>query len=622
MPPPSSTGLRPVALPAAKHTTTRKGHARPPLCVAAPLPLCVVALLCLAAPTWSQPSGPPRPPGGVYNPYQPLLRQGPLPDAVQQALQGILLFPGQEAAAIPGAVHLKPPVALSPLLPVTPAGVAPSPVLPATPAAVDQRSVLYLTRLQAGDHAPEVREWLRGLPMAQVISLLEKTPWRKDDHAVCDALVQTLLTTHHLNPAKADDLSPLCALRVAQSLGAQGDRRCEPVFERLLDQQRDNEALAVPAVLAFAEYYRFVGDYAKSAETFLRAEDYTDEKPTVANCTVEAARAYMQAGNDAEAERLYAEVPKYGYGWATGAAVLDWAGLLTRKGQHEEAREVLRRPVTGRYSDQIRVALLQYLGYSFYLAGDFGAAQAYSRQAIAQYVSLSDPLKGEGLDTARNAAEACLRWVSLWQRSPLRVVPDCLHLAAEVGDDMSSGVFVVETHRSLPLRFESDCPGVRAEVEGVVNHPFCTRHHVRVNAHIQPGRATATVVITTPEHAPGRATLRVSMEGERRIRWNPGRVFFGFIRPGERAEVVVRATGPAGLQLTRITCEAPWLEASASVSESTDTRAEWVIRVCARKDSLPAGACANGVVRVRTDLPGEEVMVLPCYAHVLRERPD
>ncbi|PJB60897.1 MAG: hypothetical protein CO096_31600, partial [Armatimonadetes bacterium CG_4_9_14_3_um_filter_66_14] len=64
----------------------------------------------------------------------------------------------------------------------------------------------------------------------------------------------------------------------------------------------------MPAVLAFAEYYRFIGDYAKSAETFLRAKDYTQAGNTLANCTVEAARAYMQAGNDVEAERLYKHV--------------------------------------------------------------------------------------------------------------------------------------------------------------------------------------------------------------------------------------------------------------------------------------------------------------------------
>jgi len=81
-------------------------------------------LLCFAlTPSHSQPPGPPRPPGGIYDPYRPLVHQGPLPDAVQQALQGILLFPAQ-AAALPGAVHLKP-------------GIAPSPVLPLTPLAVD-----------------------------------------------------------------------------------------------------------------------------------------------------------------------------------------------------------------------------------------------------------------------------------------------------------------------------------------------------------------------------------------------------------------------------------------------------------------------------------------------------
>ena len=59
-------------------------------------------LLCFAlTPSHPQPPGPPRPPGGVYNPYQPLIRQGPLPDAVQQALRGILLFPAQAAASLP-----------------------------------------------------------------------------------------------------------------------------------------------------------------------------------------------------------------------------------------------------------------------------------------------------------------------------------------------------------------------------------------------------------------------------------------------------------------------------------------------------------------------------------------
>jgi hypothetical protein len=333
---------------------------------------------------------------------------------VQQALRGILLFPAQ-AAALPGAVHLKPGIAPSPVLPLTPSGVAPSPVHPVTPAAVhpltgvpvhpptpsgvDQRSVLYLTRLQAGDHTPEVREWLKTLPKEQVISLLAKTPWRKDDHAVCDALVQTLLETHGVTPDKAGDLPPLCALRVAQSLGSRGDKRCEAVFERLLEQHRDNEALAVPAVLAFAEYYQFVGDYAKSAETFLRAKDCTQASNTLANCTVEAARAYAVAGMDSEAAKLYGQVPAHGYGWATGIALYAGAIRLAGQGAFEQAMQILETPILGQYADQVE--LLVELGRTqcCYLAGDLAEARKHATRGLTLSHALGERmLKGEGLE--------------------------------------------------------------------------------------------------------------------------------------------------------------------------------------------------------------------------------
>ncbi|NCP33268.1 MAG: hypothetical protein COY42_31875 [Armatimonadetes bacterium CG_4_10_14_0_8_um_filter_66_14] len=132
----------------AKNAKTREGPFGPSLCVSAPLRLCVLALACLATPCRSQPAGPPRPPGGTYNPYQPLIRQGPLPDAVQQALQGILLFPaavnprtGALAHSLtPSAVHLKPSVTPSAVDPLTGSlahPLTPSPVLPITPSAGD-----------------------------------------------------------------------------------------------------------------------------------------------------------------------------------------------------------------------------------------------------------------------------------------------------------------------------------------------------------------------------------------------------------------------------------------------------------------------------------------------------
>jgi len=473
-------------------------------------------LLCFAlTPSHPQPPGPPRPPGGIYNPYQPLIRQGPLPAAVQQALQGILLFPAQ-AAALPGAVHLKPGTAPSPVLPLTPVVVDPltgTPAHPLTPAAVDQRSVLYLMRLQAGDRAPEVRQWLKSLPKDQVISLLEKTPWRKDDHAVCDALVQTLLETHGVTPEKAAELPPLCALRVAQSLGSRGDKRCEPVFERLLEQHRANEALAVPAVLAFAEYYRFIGDYAKSAETFLRAKDHTQASNTLANCTVEAARAYMQAGNEAEAERLYGEVAKYGYGWATGVALYDRAKRLVDLGRHDEARRLLQQPVSGQYAEQVQVVLLSTLGLSHYMTGDFASARKYCQEALTQYERLRDRLEGEGVDEKALQARTLLTLMGQWSRQPFVCEPREIRVVAAKTGERATAItrrFTISSSRPLRFTASTDAADVQAWLEDTGwGRPTSDSErtqseiagYIRISLGTRPAARTATLILSSPDIA-------------------------------------------------------------------------------------------------------------------------
>ena len=109
MRPPRSTGCQPLARPSAKNAKVRDGLGLSFLRAVASPGLCVVALACLVPPCWSQPRGRPRPPGGAYDPYRPLVHQGPLPAAVQQALQRILILPGQAAAALPRAVP--PPLA-------------------------------------------------------------------------------------------------------------------------------------------------------------------------------------------------------------------------------------------------------------------------------------------------------------------------------------------------------------------------------------------------------------------------------------------------------------------------------------------------------------------------------
>ncbi|NCO43418.1 MAG: hypothetical protein GW892_32515, partial [Armatimonadetes bacterium] len=570
-----------------------------------------------------------------YDPYRPLIQQGPLPAAVQQALQGILLFPAQGAAALPGAVHLKPGIApspvlpvttsgsaLSPLLPVTPAAVDPltgSPVHPPTPSAVDQRSVLYLTRLQAGDHAPEVMEWLESLPKEQVISLLEKTPWRKDDHAVCDALVQVLLDTHQVPPEKAAELPPLCALRVAQSLGARGDKRCEPVFERLLDQHRANEALAVPAVLAFAEYYQFVGDHAKSAETFRRAKDYTKAANTLANCTVEAARSYMQAGSEAEAERLYGEVAKYGYGWATGMALVDQARCLIQAGEYGQARTLLSTPVAGRYSDQIRVGTLLWLACCDYRTGDLDSADRHCTEVIEQYQGLPTPLGGEGLEELVREAEMCKEWIARWRRSPLQSIPPRLRVTVARNQKATRVRFLVRSPREIALRAHCPDPRVRPSLGATWRRPH--DYYVETEGWVDIDSASLkedlSVEIGISSLEDEEATVRVVIPLEVRcacpVRASPNQLWFGFVLGGERTERTLELSASTPFQ---IHAAGAGDAAVSVVAANAPTRAKvQVLRVTLQPVHL-RGAQVGGQLTIVTDLNREEPLLVPYVAYV------
>jgi len=321
------------------------------------------------------------------------------------------------------------------------------------------------------------------------------------------------LETNQVTPEKADELPPLCALRVAQSLGSRGDKRCEPVFERLLEQHRANEALAVPAVLAFAEYYRFIGDYAKSAETFLRAKDHTQASNTLANCTVEAARAYMQAGNEAEAERLYGEVAKYGYGWATGVALYDRAKRLVDLGRHDEARRLLQQPVSGQYAEQVQVVLLSTLGLSHYMTGDFASARKYCQEALTQYERLRDRLEGEGVDEKALQARTLLTLMGQWSRQPFVCEPREIRVVAAKTGERATAItrrFTISSSRPLRFTASTDAADVQAWLEDTGwGRPTSDSErtqseiagYIRISLGTRPAARTATLILSSPDIA-------------------------------------------------------------------------------------------------------------------------
>jgi len=462
-------------------------------------------------------------------------------------------------------------------------------------------------------------EWLKSLPKAQVIALLEKTPWRKDDHAVCDALVQTLLETHHLALEKAAELPPLCALRVAQSLGSHGDKRCEPVFERLLDQHRDNEAVAVPAVLAFAEYYRLVGDYAKSAETFLRAKDYTQAGNTLANCTVEAARAYMQAGNDVEAERLYKHVASYGYGWATGLSLYDRASRLIREDRHEEARELLSTPVEGAYADQIGIALLALRGYSHYWQGNITEAERDSGKALVRYSELANPLRGENLESPLAVARSVLSWIRTWRECPLTCVPPRLRipLAAAEAEPVHRLAYVRTPPSARVVDIRATSPAVTVKPLQPQRKEYWVQTPIGVVIHPErvAGLLETTVAVTTHDSS-GDHTAEVPVQIEREpwieVRPKCPTVFVAS-EHGTDSATVIRARAATTFRVVDARTTHPGVRVSSQPGLG-QTSACWTFRLSANAEGqFPRTAlCQMSFAFTAVSAHGREVVTVPC----------
>ncbi len=105
----------------------------------------------------------------------------------------------------------------------------------------------------------------------------------------------------------------------------------------------------------------------------------------------------------------FARVPGYGFGWASGLAVYDRASALIEAGRHDQARELLKQPVTGPYAEQVAIPLAYLLGYSYRATGDAAEAKRAFGSVIERWATLASPLRGEGLEQIVEQARKYLR---------------------------------------------------------------------------------------------------------------------------------------------------------------------------------------------------------------------
>lgn len=591
---------------------------------AAPLGLVLLLSLIAAGAAAAQP--PPRPWASRLDPYIPLLKQIGFTPELLAVLQSVHIQGLEGEDTLPKPVSAARATAAATVGPVRVTGVPSAPGSSnqqaavndqAVPAVADQRQSLYLERLKQGDRSPELLAYLRSLSKDELVRLMEATPrWSREDQRLSHHLVSAVMDAHGVSADNIGGLSDSAVLALADYYREQCDERCVKLYEGLLGKRKGKSDAFVPELQGLAEYYRKVGESARAAETFLRAEAYTTDKPTLANSTVEGAREYVRAGDPKRAQEAYDRVAAYGYGWATGMALFDRGRELIERGRHGEARKLLSTTVSGTYADQIMVGLLAQLGRSCYLTGELEQAEQYLRAAIQQYQSLKNPLAGEGLEAMANGATGLLHWVSLWKRRPIFSAVDRINLISKPGHSRAKFTLTLCTAQNADLLLTAQPDFVKARIVGSRRNEYCVEHQVLVEAESPPSSTDmlGKLTVARAENSTPFLEIPVYIGRAPRLRWSCATAFFGFVDPGKTSATTLSVSSDEPFNILKVSCGNQLFRCYASHA-AHDSR-HWEVLVVARADNKDAGKAVRGQLRVETDVKGQEVIEIPCYVHV------
>lgn len=419
-----------------------------------------------------------------------------------------------EAQVGTGRIGVKPLPGAEVMVKQAPVGVGkvklnePAPIEPVRVAAL-----LAITQISQGQLTPQ-QAWERDLLNANdIVQLLNQprrlTPAESNEELKRD-LAGLLVRYAPATVATPKTLSARVRLELGIYYSSIGDARAIPLCQALIAEKLDGKQEKIPtgaaaepdnvslwlgSVIYLAQYYQNVGQWEKAAETWERAlKFWQDADWFQSSVRIEAARAYTVTGQDNKAQNLYSQVAQYDDGYFTGLAIHDQASRLIYKGKikagqtllttffrqqsasQKSDREALENAVkTGTLnledkigpvivsadarSNPINIALLTLLSYSYYLEGKFDLAKQYARKSIAQYQSLKNPGKNQGLESEMDKAKGILSWSERWEKQPIIVEPTEIRVLGRWKEKFSWSL-QIQTDPAIPLTITVDNPKV------------------------------------------------------------------------------------------------------------------------------------------------------------------
>ncbi len=376
--------------------------------------------------------------------------------------------------------------------------------------------------------------WSKGLLDApKVLQLLSQTQRLTEDERnetlqldLAGLLVQFAPST----VATPERLSARVRVALCRYYSDNGDVRTIPLCEALIAEKLDGKQIKQPlasnpdggssslwlsSVILLAKYYENVGLWQKAGGTWEHALNFwQDVKWWQGGVRIDAAQAYIAAGQDDKAQALYHQVALYGDGWMSGMALHAQASTLLQNGELAKAQQMLSNSISGEGSDEAKVTLSSLSAYAYYLAGDFKAASHEIANVENTFGRLNSYRYEEITKNQVNDSKETEDWIELWKNQPIAIVPQHLRLIAR-SDEPTLEQIIIRSFKEVPLTVKVDNPNVHIDLAdtGAKSRYYFERQAL---LRIEPGGVAesfdTTLTVTSPQFPKFQVRVPVHVE--------------------------------------------------------------------------------------------------------------
>ncbi len=349
------------------------------------------------------------------------------------------------------------------------------------------------------------------------------------------------------------------------------------------------------------------GDAEKGAVVF-RATELLARRYSRKNKSKEAAQAWLE-GADALPDQTW---------WQADALWLGGETWLVA-GEQQKADEIFGQLKAGEQPFFYGASLLTRALYS-YGKGDNEQTLRFAKAAVTQLENSPYPLQPAFYAQSQNMVAT----LEGWQREPF--YSNARQLRFEFGkhtqeaEDLLTQTITIRSQRSIPLSFNSESPEVSVEVDAShapnfggkpVDLALFTEQKIVVTVRRpEKSKLQTKVKIASPSFPDFQLKIPIEIIYHP-VKFSASALFFGFVKGEDQAQRQLTLTSPMPFRITEVTTDSPLL-VTAVDSPSPATLHSVTVTI----QNGTAGQVLEGKIRLKTDLPIQEVIEVPYYAHI------